>query len=81
MGDFHYLCRNMISNQDFLEALSTLGKFRQTANRYTFVKIFGTRIGEHLWWKFNKNHDVIDLYLTLDDDNTAKLAAYLSTLK
>ena len=71
----------MLSNQDFMEALRTLGQFRQSANRDTFREIFGQGIGEHLWWKFNKNHDIIDLYLTLDDDNTAKLAAYLSTLK
>ena len=71
----------MLSNQDFTEALRTLGLFRQSATRDTFREIFGQGIGDHLWCRFVKTHDIIDLYLTLDEDNTAKLATYLSSFK
>lgn len=68
----------MNSKQDIISVLDSLAKFRQGANQQKFRSIFGDKMGYHLWDKFSRNYDVVDLYISLDAENTQKLTAYLA---
>ena len=68
----------MKRKQDILSTLDVLGQFRLQANQQLFRRIFGDRMGYHLWDKFSRNYDVVDLYNSLDGKNSDLLAQYLS---